>query len=196
MDVNKKKVGGALGGAAVVGAAIALTAGTFSYFSDQTHSQPQNVSAGTLSLTVGGQAQSHPLNLTNVEPGYTSQPESITFHNAGSVSGRLRISVQGTGHNSPGFNQSVHLNFSGAGPVVSGDHTLADDIANTKNGVRVYDLGPGGYKSFNFTVSVPGSVGNELQGDSGGFRIKADLIQLGVGGPADPGAAFPAPPAS
>jgi predicted ribosomally synthesized peptide with SipW-like signal peptide len=173
---TKKKIGGGVAGVAAVGAAVALTAGTFSYFSSQQNSPSQKVEAGTLTLKAGGNGTSSAKSsFSNVRPGYTSSKRTITFHNAGSMAGRLRLQVVGYGSDT--FKDDVHLTFTGAGQL-NGDHSIADDVSESEDGTPiVHKFGKGSYKSIGFRVHVPSDVNNELQGKVGGFKIRADLVQ-------------------
>lgn len=201
---TKKKVGAALGSAAVVAAAIALSAGTYSYFSDRNTAPDQVVTGGTLQLTVGGGGIDAPLNYANVEPGWSSDAETFTYHNNGTLDGRLRIRILPNANNSAACNKDV--NIQGAGfdkaPQLNTKETLAEAYAYTKTGAWVADLyggavtgdGNGRYKSVPFTVSVDPAAGNELQGKRCGFKIQADLVQIAHGAEAHQ-PAFPAAPA-
>jgi predicted ribosomally synthesized peptide with SipW-like signal peptide len=177
---TKKKLGAAGASVAAVGAAIALTAGTFSYFSDSQTGQAQQVSAGTLKLHLGGTAESNPISLTNAKPGDSSKSRTINFVNKGSVSGEVRIGI--TGYGGKNCLNDVHLNIPSGANTLNGDNSVSDDITNSKGGVRIADLGKGDTKSFAFTVNIPGNVDNELQGKTCGFKIVADLVQIDSSG--------------
>src|SRR3954451_20616147 len=86
----KKKIFGALGGVAALGATVALTAGTFSYFSDST-SQENKVEFGTLDLSFDEGAE-QPFAFDGVAPGEDLVKNRVlSFSNKGDVTGDLRI---------------------------------------------------------------------------------------------------------
>lgn len=87
---TKKKVGTTVGSVAVVGAAIALTAGTFSYFSDTQEGDAQ-VSTGHISL--GGNFEQG-IHADKVVPGW-EHTYKIKLENTGNVDGKLNFSVKG-----------------------------------------------------------------------------------------------------
>jgi predicted ribosomally synthesized peptide with SipW-like signal peptide len=200
----KKKVGAALGSAAVVAAAIALSAGTYSYFSDRDTAPDQTVTAGTLQLAVGGSGVSSPMHFTNVEPGWVGESRTFTYHNNGTLDGRLRIRILPDASNSATCNQAVNIQGDGfdKAPQLNTKETLAQAYQYTKNGSWVADMyggkstgdGNGRYKSVPFIVSVDSVTGNALQGQQCGFKIQADLVQLGNGADGNQ-AKFPAAPA-
>lgn len=196
---TKKKVGGALGGAAVVAAAIVFTAGTFSYFSDQQGAGSGKVQAGTLTLSVGN-SNGQIVDWGNAAPGDTLARKTISFENTGSLSGRLRLGVVPQGNGNV-FNDAVEMEIHGVNDLSpTSAHncdtswcTLTDIASYTKNGAYVHDEGPGNIKSISFDMRIDPAAGNALQGKSGSFKFVADLIQLDVGGPANPSPTFPSP---
>jgi len=223
MITFKKKVTAALGAVAVVGASVALTAGTFSYFSDSAtiNGASGNVTMGTLKLDVGNGTNSTPFAITNVAPGATVLDKTITFHNTGSLDGALRLKIVPDPNNTDAFNAAVIIKLDGFGfyPAsvgLNGEHSLAYDAELTKAGVlaspmfgskdpRAILANDGGrYKSIPITVSIDPTASNALQGATGGFTIQADLLQASAtvangstgGIPADPNATFQAPAAN
>jgi hypothetical protein len=69
----KKKLAGAFGGVVAIGATIALTAGTFSYFSDSANSTGGggDVAFGTVKLTLLNDSADTPFVVTKAKPGAT-----------------------------------------------------------------------------------------------------------------------------
>ena len=218
----KKKITAALGAVAVVGASIAMTAGTFSYFSDSANitGAGGNVTMGTLKLAVGSSAGNTAFNITNVAPGATVLTSSIGFDNLGSLDGALRLRIVPNGGNTAAFNNAVIIKLDGFGfyPAsvgLNGAHSLAYDAALTSGGVlaspmfgsadlRAAGTTQGRHKSIPITVSIDPTAGNTLQGATGGFTIQADLLQASAtvaggntgGVPADPNPTFMAPAAN
>ncbi|MGH3628821.1 MAG: TasA family protein, partial [Sciscionella sp.] len=127
MASTKKKIGGALGGVAVVGAAIALTAGTFSYFSDSNTVANNTVQTGTLKLSVlNGSHAVSPVTLNNAEPGQTGPSKTFCFENDGSLAGNLRVAIVPDASNSGNFNKAVQLHTMGFPSPITSTESLAD----------------------------------------------------------------------
>ena len=142
MITFKKKITAALGAVAVVGASVALTAGTFSYFSDSAtiDGAGGNVTMGTLKLDVGNGPNSTPFAITNVAPGATVLDKTITFHNLGSLDGALRLKIVPDPTNSQAFNEAVLIKLGGLGfyPAslpLNDVHSLSYDTALTSAGM-------------------------------------------------------------
>ncbi|MGH3435638.1 MAG: TasA family protein [Sciscionella sp.] len=189
MVSRKKKIGGGLAGIAVVGAAIALTAGTFSYFSDSHTVAGNNVQMGTLKLSVlNGSHAVAPVTLSNAEPGQTGPAKTFCFENDGTLTGLLRVGfVEDTG-NGAAFNNAVQLTLAGFPAPVNGTNSLAFDAANTAGGVVLHTLtgGNGDAKCVTIALGVDPTAGNNVQGRTGGFKIVADLTQTGDGATTPP----------
>jgi predicted ribosomally synthesized peptide with SipW-like signal peptide len=211
----KKKLFGALGGVAALGATVALTAGTFSYFSDTESAGVATVSTGTLKLDIfngKGEAQ-QTFTVTDAVPGQTvyksTDDQAICFENTGSMTGVLRLQIVPTsGHED--FNKSVIIDSAGFNTYTESKPlneplSLFDAAALTKNGVNVTQLGGtkgnrGDWdlvKCIPLTVSISPNAGNTVQGVTGGFTIVADLVQGNNSdiNPVGPKPAFPAPKA-
>ena len=78
---NKKRITAGLGLAAAAGAALAVTAGTFAYFSDAEASANQTISTGTLDLVPGGNAVTDPIKkVADLENG-CNEPEQLSEPN-------------------------------------------------------------------------------------------------------------------
>jgi hypothetical protein len=202
----KKKLAGALGGVVAIGATVALTAGTFSYFSDSATAPGGSgtVSFGTLALELragdGGLQKS--FTVTNAKPGATvfqsTDDEALCFKNTGSMHGVLRLKIVPDSA-SEAFNKAVQIKLDGFGTYqesfpLNEQHSLHDAAALTLNGVNAAQLYAGGdNKCVPITVSIDKNAGNELKGVTGSFSIKADLVQQEDNGiyPAD-SAQFPA----
>ncbi|GAA3736756.1 putative ribosomally synthesized peptide with SipW-like signal peptide [Spinactinospora alkalitolerans] len=69
---KRKKLVAGLGAAAVIGAAVAITGGTYAYFTDSDRTTGQNVAAGDLSVTVsqsGSGLTDKPVSIDDAAPG-------------------------------------------------------------------------------------------------------------------------------
>jgi len=199
----KKKLAGALGGVAVLGAPVALTAGTFSYFSDAStkNGAGGHVGFGTVKLTPLDGAANLPFDVTGAKPGdtvvdLTGETNSVCFENSGTLLSVLRMSFVPNSGNPLGFNDDVLIATNGFDPRdgLNGTHTLADAAKNSVSGVSLPTMGGGDVKCIPLTVSIKPTAGNELQGKSGGFTLKVDLVQTNDGW-VDPAVGFPAPKA-
>jgi predicted ribosomally synthesized peptide with SipW-like signal peptide len=181
-----KKVAAVVGGLAVVSAAVALTAGTYAYFSDSHTVPAETVQTGSLRLDIvvdhGGSTGA--INFSNAEPG-SSQTETVTFTNSGTVSGYLRVAVRPTVTNV--LEDTLQVQLPGSRPI-----PLAQAANYASSGFGMPLLAPGRSVTFPVTVSIPSSVGNEAQGLTAAFDIVADLLQAGDNAPTT--APFPAPP--
>jgi hypothetical protein len=199
----QKKLLGALGGVAALGATVALTAGTFSYFSDS-GSVAGEVNFGTLDLQLQeGAAKAYTFD--NAAPGQTVLPtENMTFFNAGDMDGELRVRFLEDESATTAYNDALLITLEGFSGIPDGTYTLDDLAEKTVNGHHLANLTHGGagddyaYKGFQMTVAVDPQAGNELQGAEGGFTLEADLVQSGADGRAleQPAPDFPAAPAT
>lgn len=106
---TKKKLGTAGAGVAAVGAAVALTAGTFSFFTDS-HSDDVKGSTGNLSIerSYGGQTD-----FGNMAPGDTKEA-TYTLKNTGSVDGDLTVSLKDQGGNDD-LKDAIEVSVDGEG---------------------------------------------------------------------------------
>jgi hypothetical protein len=191
-----KKLAGAVGGIAAIGATVALTAGTFSYFSNSASVTGGHgtVSMGTLKLNLlsgDGSAQKS-FEVTDAVPGatvfQTTEDNAICFENTGTMAGVLQLTITPTSAD-PAFNKAVIISTGGFSTYPESDplnktQSLSDAAALTKNGLNVAQLGGDrGKKNWDLikciplTVSIDPAAGNEIQGATGGFTIKADLLQ-------------------
>jgi hypothetical protein len=192
----KKKLAGAFGGLVALGATVALTSGTFSYFSESqtVTGAGGNVAMGTLHLNVGSSAGNQAFNITNSEPGAVVLKSSLGFDNTGTVDGVLQLKIVPNDGNVKAFNDAVLITLDGFGAYnaskeLNGEHSLTADAAltspNPVNASPMFgakDGKPGRHKSIPITVRINPEAGNEIQGLTGGFTIVATLVQAGDGG--------------
>src|SRR4051812_15234213 len=197
----KKKIFGALGGVAALGATVALTAGTFSYFSDSA-SVPGGtgtVSFGTLKLNLvdGTGAAQKDFTITNAKPGATvfqsSDDQAMCFENTGSMDGVLQLKVVPDSA-SGAFNNAVQIKLGGfktyqESAPLNDTLSLAAAADLTKNFVNTNQLyADNGTQDWDkiqcvpITVSISPEAGNELQHVTGHFSIEAQLVQQEEGG--------------
>lgn len=106
---TKKKLGTAVGGVAAVGAAVTLTAGTFSYFSDSHTSGSQSVTTGTIKVN-GSNVQS--IKSDNWAPGET-HTQKYNLKNGGSLKGHLTMGLKASGNPALKRALKVKVNHSG-----------------------------------------------------------------------------------
>jgi hypothetical protein len=197
----QKKIFGALGGVAALGATVALTAGTFSYFSDSSTQQAGTVQFGTLDLVAEEGAATQQFDLPNAKPGdILLAKQDFSFRNAGTMGGELRLAFVPTfaeGTTAPqeaAFEDAVLITVAGLPGFINNQaYTLEEVAAKTAGGLHVGTMSYGddayATKGFPVTVTVDPAAGNAVQGVSGGFKIVADLVQ----GDADGFAEFPEP---
>jgi predicted ribosomally synthesized peptide with SipW-like signal peptide len=205
-----KKFAGIAGGITAIGATVALTAGTFSYFTDSetVGGGANQVNFGTLDLQLSEGAAQKAFAFDHAAPGDTVLPKTnMTFNNAGDMAGELRIRFDETDPTNTAYNDAILITLAGVPGFVDGKpYTLTQVAAGTRdadgNGIHVTTLTPSGdpdgydSKGFPMTVTIDPKAGNDLQGVSGGFKIEADLVQSGADGRALqwPAPKFPAQP--
>jgi hypothetical protein len=190
LTVNKK-LAGAFGGIVALGATVALTAGTFSYFSDS-----QNVDAGAVQFGTLELAPDHrafvPFEITNAVPGTTvyngtdnkGEDPALCFENTGSMYGVLQLKIVPDAGNTQAFNDNVRVEFKGystypESTILKGANTLQQyKNAPLANASWVAPAGKAeALKCAAMIVSVDKAAPNELQGVGGGFSIQATLVQ-------------------
>lgn len=166
-STTKKKLGTAGAGVAAVGAAVALTAGTFSYFSD---TQSDDVRASTGSLTIG-QSYEGDTDFGNLAPG-DSLGGTYTLTNDGSVAGDLTVGLEDHGGSSS-LKDALEVDVDGVG-----QGTLAQF---EDNGPKDFGtLKPDEDETFEITVTFPDEGNqNNLQDKHADVRLKAELNQPG-----------------
>jgi hypothetical protein len=203
----KKKLFGALGGVAALGATVALTAGTFSYFSDANSQQAGQVQFGTLNLVPQEGAAEQKFNVPNAAPGDTVlEKTDFSFRNTGTMNGELRISfvptyaTGTTDEQKDAFDDAVLITLAGVPGFENGKaYTLEEVATETALGLRIATLSHGNddyaTKGFPVTVAIDSQAGNAVQGVQGGFKLVADLVQGDADGYAEyPDPSFPAAP--
>lgn len=167
-----KKLAAASGGIALVAAAIAVTAGTYSYFTDTESVGPQTVTAGTLNLSVGGSALETSVFAANLAPGAPAVSKTITVDNIGSLDGKLRATAHATGDSN--LLSVARFSISGGG-YNTGEVALSNlNVTNVGVGNLPATDGP---QQYTITVRLPDSVGNAVQGKTASFDFKLDLLQ-------------------
>lgn len=164
-STTKKKFGAAVGGVAAVGAAISLTAGTFSYFTDTDTSPEQTVTTGHISI---GHTVTDAFPNVKWSPG-TSYTEYYTLKNTGSVSGDLTVRLANAGGNTS-LRNALQVQVDSNAP---GTLKEVEDYGDYDAGT----LGAGDTKTFKITVSLPdnGKNQNGLQDKSASAKVVATL---------------------
>ena len=203
---SKKKLAGAFGGIVAVGATVALTAGTFSYFSDSATANggSADVNFGKLTLALGDEADAvQPVNLDHAAPGDTVFDRDLSFRNTGDMAGELRIAIVENDNNTTAFNRAVRIQLAGVSEFDSTQSYTLEQVADrTAGGLHLYTLwanaGDESVKGIHMKVTLDPEAGNAVQGASGGFKLLADLRQADTsdGRAKDQDNSFPAKPAS
>jgi hypothetical protein len=190
MALNKK-VAGAISGLTAIGATVALTAGTFSYFSDSQSLKGNTVEFGTLKLAPG-HGNFTDFQITEATPGTvvyngTDNPgeqPALCFENTGSMYGVLQLKIVPDAGNIQEFNDNVRVEFKGyntypESTILKGANTLQQyENAPLANASWVAPAGDDhALKCATMIVSVDKAAPNELQGVGGGFSIEAKLVQ-------------------
>jgi spore coat-associated protein N len=170
---SRKKLGVVVGGVAVVGAAVALTAGTFSYFSDSQSSSAATAKTGTLTLHLGmdQNGTAGHIKADNIAPGW-SDTETFTISNTGSLDGEVWVTLKDTANSDAVLESAMTLNALNASMPVS------QALSYTKSGVDLGKLAAGTTKTYTITFDLPSTTGNEVQGKQLGMSIQADLEQI------------------
>lgn len=146
---TKKKLGTAIGGVAAVGAAISLTAGTFSYFTDTDTGPTQTVTTGHISVE---NSYSHVFPDVKWAPA-TSYTEKYTLTNTGTVAGDLSVNLHDAGGD-PELKNALQVDVASLGAIsLAGAETVAP--------YKVAHLAPGQSKTFTITVTLPETNQNQ-----------------------------------
>jgi Camelysin metallo-endopeptidase len=196
----KKKLAAGLGGVVALGATVALTAGTFSYFSDSATANggSADVNFGKLTLKLqDGAVASQPITVNHAAPGDVLWDKDLSFRNTGDMAGELRIGFTENDNNTDAFNQAVQITIAGFGGTSDGTYSLADWAG--KGAMHLYTLqtkGGESTKGIHMKVTLDPNAGNALQGASGGFKLQADLRQSNAGGRGDSAGQDPKFPAN
>jgi predicted ribosomally synthesized peptide with SipW-like signal peptide len=190
-----KKFAGIAGGITAIGATVALTAGTFSYFSDSKTVDAGTVDFGTLTLSTSHAASAH-FAVPNAKPGTVvyngtdneGEDPALCFENSGSMMGVLQLSVVPKAGNSWQFNKYVKVEFVGydtypeSKAILHGANSLEQYQAAGR--VNAAQLEPSNGRSSDATtkcaqmiVSIDKDAPNELQAATGDFTIEATLVQ-------------------
>lgn len=178
--------------AAIIGVlfiAALVGAGTFAYFNDTESSTGNSFTAGTLDLAVGGEnPNSTPdFTLADLKPG-DSGSITYTLNNVGSIDGYLDIAgvevvndggvatePEGNTTGDLGANITITASFAGStSPFYTGS---LDGFANALYNLNE-PLAAGGSTTLTIDWNLPGSVGNEIQGDSVTVGMTFQLDQI------------------
>lgn len=169
-------------------------AGTFAYFSDTETSTGNSFAAGTLNLrysldgrTTWADGTNANFTLANLKPG-DSGTQTFTLDNDGSLPGTLAVSAV-TVTNDAGVNTeaegnttgdlgasilvNVYLNDTAATPIYSGTLNGLASVTPLNLGT----LAAGGTANLIINWEIPGSVGNEIQGDTATVDMTFALTQ-------------------
>ncbi|QDP97953.1 hypothetical protein FOE78_20435 [Microlunatus elymi] len=142
---TKKKLATAAAGVVVVGAAVSLTAGTFSYFTDSNTTSQQRVKTGHLKI---GTSLDHRINITKVIPGW-SDSNSFTVTNEGNVDGYLTLKVIDKGSDTAMLNAVQLCGVNGNGCMSLG---AVENAGTIRPGIK---LAPGEPTTFVFQMKLP-----------------------------------------
>lgn len=166
---TKKKLATAVAGVAMVGAAVSLTAGTFSYFTTSASTPEQSVAAGHLTI---GTSVDKSINATDVAPGW-HQTVNVTVKNTGTVDGQLSIVVKDRGSNTSMNNA---LQVCGVTPPVP-CMSLADAENRTAGGLTIGTLQANQQQTYTIEVSLPETHQNQngLQDKHASALVQATL---------------------
>ncbi|MGH3435982.1 MAG: TasA family protein [Sciscionella sp.] len=175
-----KKFAIAVGAVAVIGAAMAVTAGTYSYFSAQQHTPASTRTAGTLTLDLGRTVSGDTIDLDTLKPG-DSISETLTLQNTGNVTGELYAKINSAG--SPALADVLQAEVDKAGtaqPVFKG--TLLRMVQAASSTRDLGRMQPKDIQTYTITISWPttnpDAVDNAVQGLSGTSNIDFTLRQV------------------
>lgn len=138
-------------------AALAISLGTFAYFSDSASSTGNTFSSGTLSLADPLALSSWSASITNLAPG-DIRTATVSIVNDGSLPLQYKARVVSSG-----------ALFGGATPAT----------ATINCGAAPTDLAVGITDSCTVTVSFPAIANNDYQGVSGTVTVQAEAHQVG-----------------
>lgn len=163
----KKKLATAAAGVAVVGAAVSLTAGTFSYFTDSNSTAVQSVHAGHLTI---GTALDHRINVSKVAPGW-GDTDTFTVKNTGNVSAKLLLKVNDAGSDAAMLDA---VKLCGVGTQACVSLGKVENAGEIDTGIV---LQPQGLTSITFDVRLPdtGASQDQLQDLQANAILQATL---------------------
>lgn len=187
---NKKATVG-IGVAAAAAAAIALGGGTYAAFSDTETGPGGTLAAGTLDLEVGATPTTPTPLFTakNVVPGFQSETYELTYHNAGSIDGKLSLAlgVKGSENKCTPPEEKVDKSCDGAGELgeklivkVTGPNLeFSGNLNSLAGGPNPYGIVPAEKSAvYKISYSLPATVGNEVQSDEVTVTTSATLDQV------------------
>jgi hypothetical protein len=178
---NKKVWGTAFAATAVVAAAISVSASTLAAFDDSESGATQSVAYGTLDLSLGGTAQSSPINIGNGAPpqsGFSLGADGtrrLTLTNTGSLPGKATFVVKETSDKENGCNEPEGAVDSTCDTPGEGQGELDDNLI-----VVVYDsaftqqLGSMSLKAWN----TQGEAARKVIGTIGAGESKDVIVQV------------------
>jgi hypothetical protein len=163
---TKKKVGTVVGGVAAIGAAVTLTAGTFSYFSSTYKSPGQHVTTGNLKL---GTTTTSSISADNWKPG-DHLSKTFTLENSGSLKGHLKVRLNNVSPSSAKLRNALQVQVGNHAPG-----TLAQVEDHGYQGFGTLDAG--GTRDFTVKVWLPNKdhQQNDLQGQEVTAKVQATL---------------------
>lgn len=148
---TKKKLATAVAGVAMVGAAVSLTAGTFSYFTNTTDDSA-SLQAGHLTV---GTTLDQDINFHDVAPGDPVKVTTITVKNDGTVKGYLSLDLIGKPSDNV-LRNAVQVRFEGLGSWMSLTEAEANGPIHTSTAI-----GPNGTYSVKLDLRLPDSHANQ-----------------------------------
>jgi spore coat-associated protein N len=179
--IKNRKLATAAGSVAIVAAAIALTAGTYSYFSDENTNSPGSTTAGTLKVSVDGMNNASTIDVQNIAPGQ-SVAHRFTVTNDGSLPGKLYLKLNTTDGAADILDNAligrIYDLTGNRGVAYSNPFSTMTGAAFPTSDAGV--LAPGTSKTFQLNLRFPTGTpahDNVYQATSTGFSVKARLDQ-------------------
>jgi len=174
-------------------AAAAAGAGTYAAFSDTEQSNNNQVTAGTLDLTVDGSSSPVTvLSVSDATPGQSGSGSAITLSNDGSVDGTLDVTVAAVNSSENGTNDPESSSPDEGNGVeleslvtidvsLGGTQVFSDTVANISSGQTIVSgqaLNAGNSTDFNLSYTVDSAANNEIQSDSVSLDFDFTLTQV------------------
>jgi len=151
---------------------------TRSYFTDTETIASNNITSGTLDMTIGNDS-STPMSLDNIKPGDVIT-EVVNIENAGSLDfGSLKMSLITTDDPSSLLNQlqinTSLLSMQNPGIEI---HGAASDITDSELLSEGQSIAPGSPVAVILTITVPEDLGNEYQSVGASFDLVFNAEQV------------------
>lgn len=176
--MSRKKKGAAIAaGIALVAATVAMTAGSYAYFSADGGIPPVRASAGTLTLTIDGMNRVGRVNVANLAPGETVS-HTFTVRNTGTMPGRLAVKLTSTDGSRDTLDEALVARLTSGGALLTQRAQLRQLTDQPGAGTDSGVLRAGESRTIRLDLRFGERSGNRFQGATTSFSVSATLDQI------------------